>query len=109
MGREGVEHGGFRIGHEDHVGLIDGFPAGDRRPVEHDTVFECAFIHGVFGLGSMLPFTPGIGETKIDVFDVVLLNHFTNFFHIGHDFSSFVLVWKNWLKLKFCSELGMWG
>ena len=70
------------VGEQRHVGLIDVFPAGDRRAVEHDAVGQHVLVHCSDGLGSVLPFPAGIGEPEIDVFHVVVLNHLEDFFNV---------------------------
>ena len=77
---EGIEHGGAGVGHQDHVGLVDAFPAGDRRTVEHLAVFEQVFFNGRGRHGDVLLFAAGISETEIDPFDVVFLDHVQDFF-----------------------------
>ena len=49
LGAEGVGHGGGQIGLEQHVGLADVAPAGDRRAVEHHAALEQRLAYGVGG------------------------------------------------------------
>jgi hypothetical protein len=70
--------GRFGVGHQDHVGLVDGLPAGDRRTVEHHAVGEHVFVdHG--GLHrDMLHLAARIGEAQVDEFDLVVLDVLQN-------------------------------
>ena len=73
--RERIDIGGIEIGHEDHVALIDCLPAFDRRAIEHEAVGQHVFIDDAGDHRQMLPLALGIGETQIDPFDVLFLDH----------------------------------
>src|SRR5215472_3465200 len=45
----------------------------------------------------MLPFAARIGEAEVDVFDVVLLDHFDDFFGVRH--SAHSLAWSTLTRL----------
>jgi len=73
---ERIEHGGGRVRHEHHVGLVDAFPAGDRRAVEHHAAFEKFVVHVRRGDGDVLLLAPGIGEPQIEELDVLFADSF---------------------------------
>ena len=88
LGEERIDGGGCRIGHQAHVGLVDGFPAGDRGAVEHLAFGEgLLFDHGDVE-GDVLPLAARIRESKIDVFHVVVLDHLQDVFGRSHEFPS---------------------
>ena len=89
LGRERVHHGGVAVGHQGHVGFVDGLPAFDRRAVEHDALGQQVLIDGADMLRDMLPFSARVGETEIDILDVVFLDQFENF--LGHNYYSLSL------------------
>ena len=84
---EGVHHRRVHVGHEQHVGLVDGFPARDRRAVEQDAFVECVFVHGVLAHGEVLQLAAGIGEAHVDVLNVVLFDHLSDISIGGHALS----------------------
>jgi len=55
---------------------MDRLPAGDRRTVEHDAFGESILIDGRDVGRDVLPLASRIGKSKIDVFHVVVLDHF---------------------------------
>ena len=59
-----------RVRHQDHVGLIDALPAGDRRTVEHLAVLKEILVNDMSGYRYVLLLADRIGETKIDKFDL---------------------------------------
>ena len=63
---ERVEHGGGEVGLEQHVGLADVAPAGERRAVEHPTVLEQRLVHRPGGDPDVLPLAAQVGEPEID-------------------------------------------
>ena len=79
---EGIEHGGVGIGHQDHVGLVDRLPAGDRGAVEHHAIDERAFISGGGHAGRVLPLAARIGEAEVNELDVLFLDHRENLFRV---------------------------
>ena len=81
LGRERVHHRRVRVQHQDHVGLVDRLPAGDRGAVEHDAVAEHVLIDGGDVLRGVLPLAARIGEPQVHVFHGVLLEHLQHFAH----------------------------
>jgi len=75
---EGVDVGGVRIRHEQHVGGLDAFPAGDRGSIEGVAVGELFLVEMGYGHGDVLFLAAGIGKAEIDEFDIVFLDHFHN-------------------------------
>jgi hypothetical protein len=73
---ERVHLGRGRIGHEGHVRLVDGFPASNRRSVEHDAVGEHVLVDDRDVERHVLPLAARIREPEIDVLDVVVLDGF---------------------------------
>ena len=81
---ERVDIAAIQVGHQRHVGFVDGLPAGDRRAVEHEAFGEALFIDGVDMLGHVLHLAARVGETEVDIGDVVLLDHFHDGFCVRH-------------------------
>ena len=78
-GREERVHAGAgRVGHQRHVGFVDRLPAGDRGAVEHQAFREGLFVDQRLIEGHVLPLAARIGESQIDVFDVVVLDRLEN-------------------------------
>ena len=74
-GREERIHAGrSRVHHQRHVGFVDRLPAGDRGAVEHQSVGESVFVDQALVECDMLPLAARIGESEIDVFDVIVLD-----------------------------------
>jgi hypothetical protein len=67
---ERIENRGGRIERQDHVRLVDAFPAGDRGPVEHLAVAEQVLVHELGGNGDVLLFAPRIGEAEVGELDL---------------------------------------
>ena len=81
LGGERVHHRGVGIRHQDHVGLVDCLPTGDRGAVEHDAVAERLFLDGGDVLRGVLPLAARIGEPQVHIFHGMLgehLQHFTD-------------------------------
>ena len=72
------------VGHEDHVGLVDRLPAGDRRAVEHHAVGEHVLVDLDNVHRHMLQLALGIGEAKVDELHVVVLDLLHDVFGCGH-------------------------
>ena len=85
---ERVDDRGGRIRHQDHVGLLDALPAGDRRAVEALAVLEERFVHDARRDGHVLFLTLGVGEPEIDELDLLLLEQLQNVGSSGHGLSS---------------------
>ena len=86
MGGEGVHHRCRRIGDKCHVGFVDRLPARDRRSVELKPVLEHIVVDGRYMLRYVLKLATRVGEAKIDVFNVVLLNQRKDVRCISHEF-----------------------
>jgi hypothetical protein len=71
---ERVDIGGVEIGLQDHVRLVDRLPAGDRASVEHEAVGELVLVDDPEHHRQMLPLALGIGESKIDPLDLLVLD-----------------------------------
>jgi hypothetical protein len=63
---ERVQNRGVVVGHQHHVGLVDAFPAGDRRAVEHLATLEEAVVDLGGGERNVVLLALGIRETQID-------------------------------------------
>ena len=82
-----IERRGFRVGHQDHVGFVDPFPAGDRGAVEHLALGK-GFLFELAGRDrDVLLLSLGIGKAKIDEFNAVLVN-FVQHIRSRHDLFS---------------------
>ena len=64
-GHEGVDEGGGRIGHGQHVAGFDRFPAADRRAVEAQAIAEGVFGQFADRQGEVLPGAEGIDELHV--------------------------------------------
>ena len=73
-GEERIDAIRGRIGHQGHVGLVDRPPAGDRGAVEHQAVGERVLVDQRLVEGHVLPLAARIGETQVDIFDVIVLD-----------------------------------
>src|ERR1700676_2106801 len=68
------------------VGFLDRLPAGERRAVEHQALGEGLLFDHADVEGHMLPLAARIGETQVDVFDVVVLDRFQDVFGGLHEY-----------------------
>ena len=68
LGEERIDHRGFQVRLQQHVGFVDRLPAGDRRTVEHGAVVEEIVIDHHQVEGDMLPLAARVGEA--DVHDI---------------------------------------
>ena len=84
LGEERIDDGGCRVRHQAHVGLVDRLPSRDRRAVEHLAFGEGLFFDHRDVEGDVLPLAPRVGETEIDVFHVVVLDHLQDVFGRSH-------------------------
>ena len=75
LGGEGVHDRRGRVGHQDHVALVDRLPAGDRAAVEHDAVAERVLVDGRDVLRRVLPLAARVGEPQVHVLHGVLAHH----------------------------------
>ncbi len=86
-GEERVHHGSRGIGHQRHVRLVDGLPARDGRTVEHGAVGEHVLVDHRLVERHVLPLATDVGETQVDVLDVVVLDVSQDVgsgLHVGH-------------------------
>ena len=74
LGEERVHVGRLDVGHQFHVGLVDRLPAGDRRAVEHEAFVQEILVHLIGHDRDVLQLAARIGETDVDVFDVLVLD-----------------------------------
>ena len=75
LGGERIHAGRLGVRHQDHVGLVDRLPAGDRGAVEHDAFLEDLGLDRGDVLRGVLPLAARVGEAEVNVFDAVLLDH----------------------------------
>jgi len=71
----GIHLGRRRVGNEQHVRLVDGLEAADRRAVEAQPIRENALAQLGDGNGEVLPEAGEIDEAKIDDPGALLLGH----------------------------------
>ena len=89
LGEERIDAGGRRIRHQAHVELVDRLPAGDRGAVEHLAFGERVLVDHGDVEGDVLPLAARIGETEVDVFHVVVLDHLQDIFGRRHGMLPF--------------------
>ncbi len=75
---EGVDARRASVGHEDHVGLVDGLPAADRAAVEAKSLSETLFGDPVDRHGGVLPLTQEIDEFVVYELESTVLDQFQN-------------------------------
>jgi hypothetical protein len=63
---------------------VDRLPAGDRGAVKHDALAERILLDRRDISGHVLPLAARIGETEVDVFHVVILDHLQSIFSGRH-------------------------
>ncbi len=63
---ERVQHGGRRVGQQQHVRLVDGLEPADRRSVEHETVSEDAGAKVFHGEGEVVRRAGQVGKPDVD-------------------------------------------
>ena len=73
-----------RVGHQHHVGFVDGLPAGDRRAVEHDAIGEHVFVDLGDVHRHVLQLALRVGEAQVDELDVVVLDLLQDVFGCRH-------------------------
>jgi len=66
---ERVHVGAVGVGHQLHVGLVDGLPAGDRRAVEHLAFFERVVVERAGRDRDVLLLAFGVDKAVVDEFD----------------------------------------
>ena len=74
IGEKRIHQRGIRVRQQDHVRLVDSFPAGDRRAIEHLAVLERRFINHRRRKGDVLLHSAHVRKTQIDVSDVLILD-----------------------------------
>nr|AIA13205.1 Unknown Function [uncultured bacterium] len=72
------------VGHQDHVGLVDGLPAGDRGAIEHHAVGEHVLVDLNDVHRHVLQLALGVGEAQVDELHVVVLDLLHDVFGCGH-------------------------
>src|SRR5690606_26559814 len=87
-GAEGIDPHCVEVRLEDHVGLVDRLPAGDRRAVEHQAFLERVLVDDLRDHRQVLPLALGIGEAKIDPLDLLFLDPLHDVRCTGHGFPS---------------------
>src|SRR5258708_27927346 len=65
---ERIDDRSRRIGHQNHVRLVDALPSGDGRTVEHLAILEESLIHQSGGYGYVLFLTNSVSKAEIDEF-----------------------------------------
>jgi hypothetical protein len=75
---ERVEDCGRGIRHQDHVGLLDALPAGDRRAVEALAVLEEGIVHDACRDGHVLFLALGVREAEVHELDFLFLDQLQN-------------------------------
>ena len=75
-----IDHGGGRVGNQQHVAFVDGGPSADAGPVEAETFFEGALLQLGDRIGNMLLHAGQVGEAQIELLHVVFLRVFKDFF-----------------------------
>jgi len=68
-----IHAGGCRVRHEQHVAVVDGSPAANRRPVEPGAVLEQAFRQFTHGNRKMLPGADQVHKLHVHDLDLILL------------------------------------
>ena len=81
---ERVHEGGVRIGHDEHVALVDRLEAADGRTVEAEPFLEAALGQLVCGHREVLPQTGHIHEAQINDLDVVVFDQFQHVRRLSH-------------------------
>ena len=71
---ERIEHGRVGVRHQDHVGLVDALPSGDRGAVEHLAVVEEVLVDDVRGNRDVLFLAACVGEAQVDELDLLLFD-----------------------------------
>jgi hypothetical protein len=79
LGEERIHVGRRCVGHQDHVGFVDGLPAGNRGAVKHHAIGEKVFIDAGHVHGHVLHLALRVGEAQIDKLDVVVLDLLEDF------------------------------
>ena len=76
---ERVDNGRCLVRLQQHVGFVDGLPAGNRRAIEHLAFGEEVFADHVLVEGDVLHLPARVGEAKVDILDVFVLHSFVEF------------------------------
>jgi hypothetical protein len=79
LSKERIQHRGGGIGHQNHVGLVDALPSGDRRAVEHLAVDEEVLVDHAGRDGDVLFLAPRVRKAQVAVGRVFLLDEFDDF------------------------------
>ena len=81
----------LRVGHDQHVRVVDRLPAADRGTVETDPLFEGLFAELADRRGKVLPDADKVEELVIDHLAVVVLGKL-DYFLWGHRVTFSLLV-----------------
>jgi hypothetical protein len=73
---ERIDDRGRRLGHEDHVRLVDTLPSGDRGAIEHLAVGEEFLVHQPRGDRHVLLLAAGVGEAQVRELHLLLFDEF---------------------------------
>ena len=84
---ERVDDRGRQVWTQLHVRLVDRLPAGDRRAVEHGAVVEEVVIDQIDVKRDVLHLAAHVGETNVNVFDVLFLDQVQDFLGGAHSVS----------------------
>jgi hypothetical protein len=71
---ERIDHRGRRIRHQDHVGLVDALPSGDRGAVEHLSVDEEVLVHHARRDGDVLFLPARIRKAQVAIANFLFLD-----------------------------------
>jgi hypothetical protein len=91
LGEEGIDDGGLEVRLQQHVGLVDGLPAGDRRTVEHRAFVQEVVIDHHQVERDVLPLTLGVREAHVHILHFLVLDQLQDVgssrLLVGHNFS----------------------
>src|SRR5258708_32455970 len=75
---ERIDDRSRRLGHQNHVRLVDALPSGDRRTVEHLAILEESLIHQSGGYGYVLFLANSVSKAEIDELRIFFFDEFQN-------------------------------
>src|SRR5882724_6134172 len=81
---EGIHDEPVRIGDQEHVALVNGRPAPNRRAIHAEAVFEGRLLELLNGIGNVVPQSRKIGEAQVEHARAVLLGKLQDCFSVGH-------------------------
>jgi hypothetical protein len=77
---ERIDEGRRRVGHHEHVGLVDGLPAADGGAVEGDAFLEHRLVEAPDRVAEVLQRSEHVAIHQVDEFDIVLFRKLKNVF-----------------------------